>query len=99
MRLRENRLHTYYHRKRIIEKDNEGCTTERYDLDMPFRGECWPASGKVQAEQYGIRLNYIKNLRISEGYRIEPDKEGHLHMFLIVALTFKNLMESVSIRQ
>ena len=60
MRLRENRLHTYYHRKRIVEKDNEGCVTERYDLDIPFRGEFWPASGKVQAEQYGSRLNYIK---------------------------------------
>ena len=73
MRLRENRLHTYYHRKRIVEKDNEGCVTERCDLDVPFRGECWPASGKVQAEQYGNRLNYIKNLRI---------EDGHLHYIL-----------------
>lgn len=83
MRLRENRLHTYYHRKRIVEKDNEGCVTERYDLDIPFRGEFWPASGKVQAEQYGSRLNYIKNIRIAEGYRIEPDEDGH-HMHYIL---------------
>lgn len=98
MRLRENRLHTYYHRKRIIEKDNEGCVTERYDLDIPFRGEFWPASGKVQAEQYGIRLNYIKNLRISEGYRIEPDKEGHLHYILDSGIDIQEL-DGISLYQ
>ena len=82
MRLRESRLNTYYHRKRIAEKDQEGSTSERYALDAPFRGECWPASGKVQAEQYGNRLSYIKTLRISEGYQIVPDENGRLHYIL-----------------
>ena len=76
MRLRQSRLETYYHRKRMVKKDNEGSTYEEYGAASPFSGESWPASGKVQAQQYGQRLGYIRNLKIAGGYTIEPDKDG-----------------------
>ena len=82
MRLRQSRLETYYHRKRIVKKDSEGSTYEAYCAASPFSGESWPASGKVQAQQYGQRLGYIRNLKIAGGYTIEPDKDGKLHYVL-----------------
>ena len=82
MRLRQSRLETYYHRKKIVKKDSEGSTYEEYGAASPFSGESWPASGKVQAQQYGQRLGYIRNLKIAGDYTIEPDKEGKLHYIL-----------------
>lgn len=82
MRLRRNRVETFYHRKRIVEKDSEGSTGERYGTASSFEGENWPASGKVQAQQYGQRLDYIRNLRISGKYEMKPDEKGRLHYIL-----------------
>ena len=82
MKLRRNRVETFYHRKRIVEKDSEGSTRETYGTASSFEGESWPASGKVQAQQYGQRLNYIRNLRISGKYEIKPDEKGRLHYIL-----------------
>ncbi|MBD9162595.1 MAG: hypothetical protein EGP80_01315 [Blautia wexlerae] len=82
MRLRRSRLETYYHKKRIVGKDSEGSTRETYGAASSFEGESWPASGKVQAQQYGERLNYIRNMRISGKYEIKPDEKGRLHYIL-----------------
>lgn len=75
MRIRRNRLNTFYLKKRISNKDKEGCSSESWDKAVPFVGEKWPASGKVQAEQYGDRLNYILNLKLDGGYQI-IEKQG-----------------------
>ena len=82
MRLRQSRLEIFYHRKRIVKKDREGSTYEEYGAASPFSGESWPASGKVQAEQYGQRLGYIRNVKIEGGYAIKPDENGRLHYIL-----------------
>ena len=82
MRLRRSRLETFFHRKRIIKKDNEGSTYEEYGAATSFTGESWPASGKVQAQQYGQKLGYIRNVKIDGGYTIEPDEKGRLHYIL-----------------
>lgn len=82
MRLRRSRVETYYHKKRVVEKDSEGSTRETYGTASSFEEESWPASGKVQAQQYGQRLNYIRNLRISGKYEIKPDEKGRLHYIL-----------------
>lgn len=82
MRLRQSRLETYYHRKRVVKKDNEGSTYEEYGAASSFSGESWPASGKVQAQQYGQRLGYIRNVKIDGGYAIKPDENGRLHYIL-----------------
>ena len=82
MRLRQSRLETYYHRKRMVKKDKEGSTYEEYSAASSFSGESWPASGKVQAQQYGQRLGYIRNVKIDGGYAIKLDKNGRLHYIL-----------------
>ena len=82
MRLRQSRLETYYHRKRMVKKDREGSTYEEYSAASSFSGESWPASGKVQAQQYGQRLGYIRNVKIDGGYAIKPDENGRLHYIL-----------------
>lgn len=76
MRLRRSRTETYYHKKRIVEKNREGSTRESYGTASSVEGESWPASGKVQTQQYGERLNYIRNVRISGKYEVKPDEKG-----------------------
>ncbi len=82
MRLRRSRIETFYHRKRIVEKDSEGGTRERYGAASLIQGESWPASGKVQAEQYGQRLGYIRNVKLDGTYTVRPDEKGKLHYIL-----------------
>lgn len=77
-----DRTETYYHKKRIVEKDREGSTRESYGTASSVEGESWPASGKVQAQQYGERLNYIRNVRISGKYEVKPDEKGRMHYIL-----------------
>lgn len=76
MRLRRSRIETFYHRKRIVEKDSEGGTRERYGAASLIQGESWPASGKTQALQYGQKLSYISNVRLSDSYQIKSDDKG-----------------------
>lgn len=79
MRLKRNRLKTYYHTKRIIEKDKEGGTIETYGAAVSFSGEVWPGGGKLQAEMYGERLPYIRNIRVDGVYEIQEDEKGTIH--------------------
>ena len=85
MRLRRSRTETYYHKKRIVEKDREGSTRESYGTASSVEGESWPASGKVQVQQYGERLNYIRNVRISGKYEVKHRK----------GIKMKNIKEQV----
>lgn len=82
MRLKRSRIQTFYHRKRTVEKDEEGSTRESYGAAVPFSGEFWPASGKVQAEQYGQRLSGIRNLKIQNPYSVHADEAGRPHYIL-----------------
>lgn len=78
MRIKQSRLKTYYWKQRITKKDKEGSSYEEWGAAVSFPGESWPASGKVQAQQYGERLAYIRNLRIDGDYTIETDENGVL---------------------
>ena len=82
MRLRRSRLEEFFHKKMTVKKDKEGSTSEEYGAASSVTGESWPASGKVQAEQYGQRLNYIRNIRIQGSYKIQTDEKGRLHYIL-----------------
>lgn len=82
MRLKRNRVKTYYLKKRKIRKDAEGSTIEEYGAAVSFQGESWPAGGKVQAEQYGQRLSYIRNIRVENTYTINTDDKGNAHYLI-----------------
>lgn len=79
MRLKRSRVKQYHARARITKKDNEGGTYEEYDAAVSFDGEAWPAGGKVQAETYGERLSYIRNVKIQGEYVIMPDRDNVIH--------------------
>lgn len=76
MRIRRSRLEEHHLKKRIPKKDSEGGTYETWSAAIPFYGESWPASGKVQAQEYGERLSYIQNIRIKGDYEICVDEKG-----------------------
>lgn len=82
MRLRRSRLEGFFHKKMTVKKDKEGSTSEEYGTASSVIGEIWSASGKVQAEQYGQRLNYIRNIRIQGSYKIQTDEKGRMHYIL-----------------
>ena len=82
MRLRRSRVKTYYLCKRSAKKDGEGSTSEEYGAAVAFSGESWQAGGKVQAQQYGQRLSYIRNVKISGGYTVKSDSKGRAHYIL-----------------
>lgn len=79
MRLKRNRLKQYHHRPAAQVKDGEGNSYAEYGAATIFDGEVWPASGKVQAEMYGDRLSYIRNIRIDGKYVITTDRKGKEH--------------------
>ncbi|HCT93003.1 MAG TPA: hypothetical protein DF613_16715 [Lachnospiraceae bacterium] len=76
MRLKRSRMRDFYHRARIAGKDKEGGVYEEYAPAIPFKGEAWPAGGKVQAEQYGERLAYIYNVRLEGRYEAVSTEDG-----------------------
>ena len=80
MRLRRNRLEEFFHKKMTVKKDKEGSTSEEYGAASSVTGESWPASGEVQVEQYGQKLNYIRNIRIQGNYKIQTDGKSRLYV-------------------
>lgn len=62
MRLRQRDLKTYYLRGRITKTDSEGVKYPDYDTAVEIKAKVQSAGGKVMAEMYGERLNYIKTM-------------------------------------
>lgn len=79
MRMKRSRKHKYYARKRETGKGGEGNTYSEYADAVPFSGEIWPGGGRVQAEVYGEKLSYVRNVRIDGKYIIETDDDGMTH--------------------
>lgn len=81
-RMKRSRVETFYAKQRVSVKDSEGGTYAAYGEASELKGEIWPASGKVQAETYGERLKYIRNVRIRGSYSTETDDKGLVHYIL-----------------
>jgi hypothetical protein len=57
---------TYYLKKKTTAKDSDGTEVPVYSQTPSIvKANIFPASGKVQAEMYGERLNYILNMLYS----------------------------------
>lgn len=53
----------YWLKKKINTEDDEGNVYEDYSNELiEIKANIYPASGKLQAEIYGERLNYIFNM-------------------------------------
>lgn len=79
MRMKRSRIQKFHLRKREAKKDSQGSSYEEYTEAVEFSGEAWAAGGKVQAEMYGERLSYIRNLKIQGTYVITTDRKGVVH--------------------
>ena len=67
--MKRSRIQTMLLFSRTSEKDSEGGTYESFaTTGTPFRGEQWPAGGQVQAEMYGEKLAYMRNVKIKGNY-------------------------------
>lgn len=76
MRLKKSRLKPYILRKFQVQKTDEGIRREGYaDEDIEIEAEVWPASGRLQAETYGERLNYILNANVERDTEVS-EKDG-----------------------
>lgn len=75
MHMRRSLMKDYHLRKRVVEKDKEGGSVVSYEVAVPIKATIWPASGKVQAEMYGERLAYIKNMEY-EGKETMREGDG-----------------------
>lgn len=49
-------------RRRKTGKNSEGGSTVSFEDAVEIKAIIWPAGGRVQAEMYGERLAYIKNM-------------------------------------
>lgn len=79
MRLKRSRVKAYYLKEHRTEKDRERNAVTVYGNPKMFYGEVWPAAGKVQAEQYGEKLSYVRNVKIEGNYTIRTDEKGVSH--------------------
>lgn len=86
MRLKRNRLKPYLIRKAVVVTSDEGVKKAAYsDVATEVRAEIWPASGRVQSDIYGERVNYILNCLVDretlvsegDGFCINSDKVTH----------------------
>lgn len=76
MRLKRSKIQSLSLRKAETVKDGEGGTYVAYAAAVPFQGEHWPAGGKLQAEKYGQRLNYIRNINVSGRHAVLTNAKG-----------------------
>lgn len=83
MRLKRSRQKTLYLYNRTVGRDAEGGTQESFpEAGTTVCGEWWPAFGKLQADLYGQRLPYIRNIRLSERYEVKTDVKGRTYYYL-----------------
>ena len=62
MRMRKSLKQKYSLRKRNVGKNTEGGSVVAYGAAISIEATIWAAGGKTQAEMYGERLAYMKNM-------------------------------------
>ncbi|MBB6622034.1 hypothetical protein H7E67_01190 [Clostridium gasigenes] len=67
---------TYYLKKRAIGKNDEGMDIETFaDIGIGIEANIQPATSKVQAELYGVQLNYMMNMYY-DGEEVVTEGDG-----------------------
>lgn len=75
IRIRRDLLKPYHLRRRQPGKDKEGGSIADYAEAVPIEAAIWAAGGKIQAEMYGERLAYMKNMHY-EGNETMQEGDG-----------------------
>lgn len=69
--MNRRKFKTYHLHRKIALKDAEGVITNNYSNEYELiMAEIWPATGKLQAQMYGLKLAYIMNMNTDKSYSI-----------------------------
>lgn len=80
--MKQSRKRKLKFRHIMIHRDAEGVPGTSFSSDYKIlNGEVWPASGKLQIETYGNRLNGILNCRVEGSYKIVPEGSHVKYVF------------------
>lgn len=61
--MKKKSLKKFSHRRYLPDKDSEGNVIEKYeDKETKDEALIWPATSKIQANMYGLRINDICNM-------------------------------------
>ena len=66
---------TYYLKRKTVIEDNEGGKYPGYSESIEIQANIYPASGKLQSEIYGEKLNYILNM-LYDGSKTLKEGDG-----------------------
>lgn len=72
MRIKNKKTY-YLKRKVMVEDEEEGGKYPGYSEPIEIKANISPASGKLQSEIYGQRLNYILNMLYDEDVQMVED--------------------------
>lgn len=75
MRMRRNLQKEYALKRRVTDRNDEGGYIESWSDPVTIRATIWQASGRVQAELYGERLAYMRNMEY-EGAETIAENDG-----------------------
>lgn len=76
MRLKKNRLKPYKIFKYVVKTNDEGVRFKGYEENAYIiNAEIYPASGRIQAQVYGEKLNYMLNMLIERTTEIK-ERDG-----------------------
>lgn len=103
--MQKRKLKKFKLRKAVIERDAERNTIVIYDEPREDEAVIWPAGGRVQAEQYGLKLAYMLNMNYygtldiaeNDGICIETDDPDYRVVSIKQYTKFK-LIEMEKIR-
>lgn len=79
--MRRMRLQSFGLYNRTVGKDSEGGTYDVYGEEITVVGEVWPAGGRVQAQMYGEKLPYMRNVKIRGEYTVSDDSGRAVYQF------------------
>lgn len=79
--MRRMRLQSFGLYNRTVGKDSEGGTFETFGTEIRLTGEVWPAGGKVQAQMYGEKLPYVRNVKIRGEYTVTEASGRAVYQF------------------
>ena len=73
------RMRSYQKRSHYSITDKEGSTYDGYSEPTSIKATIWPASGQVQAMQYGQKLAYIMNMIVEADESISENDGIHVY--------------------
>lgn len=83
MRLKRNRRTQIHLHPLTVTKDAEGVPNKNYVEGIPLHAIVWPATSKLQIEQYGNEINRVLNVKLEGKYLISREEESGVEVFQI----------------